>query len=89
MKSEAAKALQAMRKTRVLPCGMCGAEFRAKDKRAKYCSDACRSKASRARNEAEYFDKPCKACGSVMFTNDKRISYCSTVCRRAAEVFRK
>lgn len=89
MKSEAARALAAMRKTRIMECRQCRNQFKAVDKRATYCSDACRLKASRERHQKDYFDKPCEACGTVMFTNDRRIKYCSNKCRSAAAALRK
>jgi len=43
-KSEAAAALANMRPMRHVECGECGKTFTARDKRAKYCSNACRKR---------------------------------------------
>jgi hypothetical protein len=40
------------REARVAFCPQCGAEFEAKDPRAKYCSDACRQAAYRERSQS-------------------------------------
>jgi hypothetical protein len=45
-------ALAALRKDRVVTCAHCGATFKAKDSRARFCSNHCRQADKYARSKA-------------------------------------
>ena len=75
-------------------CKVCGVEFKPDSKHARYCSQACRSKAYRLRKAADQADQPreivvehlrCEECGAGFFAvKGKGAKYCSGSCRSTA-----
>ena len=75
-------------------CKVCGVEFKPDSKHARYCSQACRSKAYRQRKAADQADQPreivvehlgCDECGTGFFAvKGKGAKYCSGSCRSSA-----
>lgn len=79
---------------RARACKVCGTDFKPASKAAKYCSDACRAKAYRARQAAARADRPreivvealtCAHCGKGFFAvKGKGAQYCTGTCRASA-----
>lgn len=79
---------------RARACKVCGTDFKPASKAAKYCSDACRAKAYRARQAADRADRPreivvealtCAHCGKGFFAvKGKGAQYCTGTCRASA-----
>jgi hypothetical protein len=65
---------------RAATCETCGAEFTARRKSARFCSDTCRGK---ARNKIRV-DRPCGQCGTTFTPPRADAIYCSRSCRNKA-----
>lgn len=64
-------------------CEICNRPQRTNRSDAKYCSDACRVKAYRARQRNHRYT-PCEVCGENFLNRTMRGLYCSPACRQSA-----
>ena len=64
-------------------CKYCGAEFNSKKNGMRYCSPACKSRASHQRNgiAATHEDRICPVCGGSFVSSRSDQTYCSVNCR--------
>lgn len=59
-------------------CEQCGEEFAAKRSTAKFCCEACKKKAKRARGRKEI---ECESCGQKFVPTHGSQIYCSDYCK--------
>ena len=68
-----------------MQCQVCGAEFEARVKHQRFCSDKCKDKTKiKKRQKKGWRRATCKQCGGKFWKQRSNAIYCSDICKNAS-----